>query len=96
MQGYFGVSSLEALSQGVPTLAGLDAWNVEQVGYFTGTSELPWVLVRDPAQLREALIELSADVERRTELGRDSRAWMERYWSEAAIADRLSAVYREC
>ena len=44
LQGYFGVSSLEALSQGLCVVAGLDPWNQRIIGEFTGADELPWVI----------------------------------------------------
>ena len=35
MQGYFGVSSLEGLSQGKPVIAGLDRWNIKHIQDFS-------------------------------------------------------------
>lgn len=96
MQGYFGVSSLEALSQGVPTLAGLDGWNAAWIRCFTGCDTIPWVRTRSEEELERAIAELAADAPQRRALGRESRAWMERHWNEARIARALLEVYERC
>lgn len=93
MQGYYGVSSLEALSQGVPTVAGLDDWNQRCLKEFTGAAKLPWVIARDEESLTRAIEALATDELSRREIGRLSRAWMEKYWSEERIARALVAVY---
>jgi hypothetical protein len=92
MQGYYGVSSLEALSQGVPTVAGLDEWNLRCVREFAG-EEPPWVLARTPAELECRIEGLAADLDYREFIGRSSRSWMERCWTEAKVARRLARVY---
>lgn len=88
MQGYYGVSSLEALSQGVPTIAGLDDWNVRCLRDFAGGGELPWIIARDREGLRRAL-----SGGKREESGGRSRAFMERHWTEARIASKLVSFY---
>lgn len=93
MQGYFGVSSLEALSQGVPTIAGLDGWNLERIRSFAERAEVPWVLARDSEELERRIEDLANDLALREEIGRASRAWMEACWSEEKIARRLAAFY---
>jgi glycosyltransferase involved in cell wall biosynthesis len=95
MQGYFGVSSLEALSQGVPTIAGLDSWNLERIRAFAGRDEIPWVLARDSAELERRIEDLADDLALREEIGRASRAWMEACWNEEKIARRLAAFYEQ-
>ena len=93
MQGYYGVTSLEGLSQGLAVIAGLDGWNRAHVAEFAGVSadrgELPWVLARDRAELAERLRWLAADLDRCREIGAASRRFMERCWSEAKVAGRL-------
>lgn len=93
LQGYYGVSSLEALSQGVPTLAGLDEWNAEHLRVFAGRDDLPWVSARTPEELERRIEELVSDLPLRESVGTASRAWMLDCWAEAKIARRLAAVY---
>ena len=89
MQGYFGVSSLEGLSQGLAVIAGLDEWNLRHVAEFSGTEALPWVLARGRAELAARLAELAGDLERCRAVGEASRRFMERFWPEAKVAARL-------
>lgn len=93
MQGYFGVSSLEALSQGVPTIAGLDDWNRRWIGEFTGAQDLPWVICRNVTELEARLEDLASDLAKREQIGRASRTWMERYWTPERIGRQLGAFY---
>ena len=93
IQGYFGVSSLEALSQGVPTIAGLDEWNIECVKRFTGADLLPWIIARDKDELANAIKRLVSDSEERKKVGGFSRRWMEEYWAEEKIANALIKFY---
>ncbi|MDO9082514.1 MAG: glycosyltransferase family 1 protein [Humidesulfovibrio sp.] len=90
MQGYYGVSSLEGLSQGLAVLAGLDEWNRAQVAEFAGTQDLPWVLARDRDELASRLRELAGDRDRCRAIGAASRRFMEHSWSEAKVAGRLA------
>jgi len=91
MQGYYGVSSLEGLSQGLAVIAGLDDWNLAQVADFAGVAQeaLPWVLARSPQELEARLRELAADLEGCRAVGDASRRFVERSWSEAKVAGRL-------
>ena len=93
MQGYYGVSSLEGLSQGLAVIAGLDEWNRDRIVEFAGTEELPWVAARDREQLRARLRELAADRAACREIGRRSRAFMVERWSDARLVGRLAAFY---
>jgi hypothetical protein len=95
MQGYFGVSSLEALALGLPVIAGLDRWNREQIRERTGTGELPWVLAHNTVQLEERVETLVEDEAMRTGIGRQSRTWMEKNWTADRWAALLDGVYRE-
>ncbi|WP_018125936.1 glycosyltransferase [Desulfovibrio oxyclinae] len=93
MQGYYGVSSLEGLSQGLAVIAGLDEWNMERIHEFTGAPELPWVIARDRDSLRDALTVLDADRELCQQTGLRSRAFMERFWSDARVAGHLAEFW---
>lgn len=92
MQGYYGVSSLEALSQGIPTITGLDAWNREKITAFTGTDDLPWVFAT-PSSLTGVLRDLIHDPARRDEIGAKSRSFIEERWSDRIAAARLARFY---
>ena len=93
MQGYYGVSSLESLSQGKPVIAGLDDWNVRWIREFTGTDNLPWVIARNSDELEERLGGLIQDDELREDIGRRSRGFMETCWNEAHVLTLLLGVY---
>lgn len=95
MQGYYGVSSLEGLSQGIPVIAGLDAWNRRHVCEFSGASEaeLPWVLAHDRDSLARRLRALAADRDLCREIGAASRRFVVERWSDAKVAGRLMAFW---
>ncbi|MBW1949544.1 MAG: glycosyltransferase [Deltaproteobacteria bacterium] len=84
MQGYFGVSSLEGLSQGKPVIAGLDDWNLSHIKEFTGRENSPWVIARNERHLEKGLKDLLNEPEKRTMMGRESRYFMETVWTEKA------------
>ncbi|MBU1039546.1 MAG: glycosyltransferase family 1 protein [Proteobacteria bacterium] len=90
MQGYYGVSSLEGLSQGLAVIAGLDEWNRAHVAEFAGTEDLPWVVASNRDELALRLRELAGDLGRCREIGADSRRFVENHWSEAKVAGRLA------
>jgi len=93
MQGYYGVTSLESLSQGKPVIAGLDDWNVGWIKEVTGAYNLPWIIARDPGTLGVTLRGLARDGDLRDDLGRRSREFMETYWTEQKMAGLLTQVY---
>jgi len=93
MRGWFGISSLESLSQGKPVIAGLDEWNIGQIKNFTGENELPWVVARTPQDLFESLDLLVSDGDLRRRIGKASRKFMENTWNEKRVIQRLGEVY---
>lgn len=93
MQGYYGVSSLEALSQARPVIAGLDDWNAGHMREFAGTAMLPFVLAKDEAGLEARLRELIEDADLRREIGQASRAFMEGPWGDRRVVARLDEFY---
>lgn len=93
MQGYFGMASLEALSQGLPTIAGLDDWNIATIGEYFGCHNLPWVIARNRDALADALRRLTRDAEARARIGAASRTFMETVWSEARLTADLVRFY---
>lgn len=94
MQGYFGMSSLESLAQGIPTLAGIDTWNAAAIREFFGCSAIPWVVVRDGATLARTLRRLAAHPRERAEIGDQSRNFMKSVWTERRVADALVDFYQ--
>ena len=93
MQGYYGVSSLESLSQGKPVIAGLDPWNEYHIKNFTGCDVLPWVLAHNRDELQVCLKDLLLKAELRDRIGKQSRAFMEGHWSEEQVLKFLFEVY---
>ncbi len=95
MQGYYGLSSLEALSMGIPTIAGLSDYTIGAIQHFFEISReaLPWALVRTEAELEARLRHFLSDESARVMLGTYSRRFMEEVWSDAIIAQRLAGVY---
>ena len=90
LQGYFGVSSLEGLSQGLCVIAGLDDWNRRHIKTFTGAKELPWV-ISDKDQLPAVLDLLVNDAGQLREIGLCASSFMGTYWSPRRIARHLAA-----
>jgi glycosyltransferase involved in cell wall biosynthesis len=95
MQGYFGVSSLESLSQGKPVIAGLDDWNCKHIKNFTGTDEIPWVIAGDNLELQRKLEMLIAEPQLKESIGAKSRKFMETCWTEEHILESLLSLYQK-
>lgn len=93
MQGYYGVSSLESLSQGKPVIAGLDEWNCKHIKAFTGTGDLPWVIARNNKELGYKLEALIAKPELMATIGAGSRNFMEACWTEEQVLESLLKIY---
>ena len=88
LQGYFGVSSLEGLSQGLCVIAGLGEWNRRQIEEYTGIKDLPWVIANNGC-LSKRLAGLIRSVETADEIGKHSRSFMENHWNPDKLAHRL-------
>jgi glycosyltransferase involved in cell wall biosynthesis len=83
---------LESMACGVPVVATDVADNAlvvpqGQVGFV--------VAADDDVAMAERVVELVASAERRRELGRAARSWVEREFSLARLAEKTAAVYRE-
>jgi hypothetical protein len=96
MQGYYGMASLEALSQGLPVLAGLSERSIGYIEDFSEGAAHPWIIVHDEAALSAVLRRLIDDAEEREHLGRAGRAFMLKHWNEEKIAGKLAAFYEGC
>ncbi len=95
MQGYFGISSLESLSQGLPVLAGVDDYNIKAIKNFTGSDNVPWVITRNVDALDRELRRLILDLDVRVAVGKSSRKFMESYWTEQHALEVLTNTYKE-
>jgi hypothetical protein len=95
MQGYYGVSSLESLSQGKPVIAGLDEWNKKHITKFARTTQLPWLIAHDRAGLEKILSKLIEEPDYRQEKGKYSREFMTHFWNEELVVNKLIDFYNE-
>lgn len=93
MQGYYGVSSLEGLSQGVAVIAGLDEWNRARVSEFAKTEDLPWILAHTKKDLTDRLMEFIQDRPACEAAGKKGRAFMEQQWSDKRVIEHLAQFY---
>lgn len=91
--GSYHMCSLEALSQGLATVANLDARTVDALESVTGTRQHPWV-VADADSLHLQLTRLVEDAGWRREKRREARAYVERHWAPAMVAERFHRIYR--
>ena len=93
LQGYYGVSSLEGLSQGLCVVAGIDEWCKRHIEEFAG-SDLPW-FITSKERLFVDLKKLVLDKDLREEIGKRSRRFMEQSWNEKKVIKRLIEFYEK-
>ncbi len=93
LQGYYGVSSLEGLSQGLSVVAGIDDWCKKYIEEFA-EAELPWV-VTTRKRLFEDLKRLVLDKDLIADIGENSRRFMEISWNEEKVVNRLIGFYEK-
>ncbi len=95
IEGYYGLSSLEAMSMGKPTIAGLSDYTIKAICDFFNISaeQLPWVIARTEAEVETSIRDLVTDNFRRAKVGIDSRKFMQEIWSDKNVAKRLAAFY---
>jgi len=93
MQGYYGVSSLEGLSQGVAVIAGLDDWNLARIAEFADTDDLPWILAHTKDELEDRLMEFVLDRPACEAAGNKGREFMKKRWSDKHVVDHLVQFY---
>ena len=86
LRGFYGLSSLESLSQGVPVIANLSDWVEVNIKEFAETEELPWINTT-PYHLEGVLLSL--------EMNRiwSCRDFMVNHWSDKKVVDRLIKFY---
>jgi glycosyltransferase involved in cell wall biosynthesis len=83
---------LESMACGVPVVATDVSDNAEivpdgRVGYVVPLGDAP--------ALAERILRLLGDAERRREMGRQARAWVEKEFTGARLVEKTEAVYRE-
>jgi len=90
--GSYHLCSLESLSAGLVTFAGLDDIQINTLKDLTGAEELPWVVARPETLVREFTKLLVAG----GPLGaarRKARAWMEKYWEPEVTTEKFLRIY---
>jgi hypothetical protein len=90
--GSYHMCSLEALSQGLATVAALDDLTVDALERVTGTREHPWVVARLDS-LERRLRELCDDPAYLQARREQSRAYMVRYWHPRRLVENMRAIY---
>ncbi|WP_029896277.1 glycosyltransferase [Desulfohalovibrio reitneri] len=95
LQGYYGVSSIEGLSQGLPTIAGLDDHNRRHITELTGTTNLPWITTT-PRNLPQTLRQLIQNPGLRDKAGHASRRFITTRWTDKQLAIRLAEFLEKC
>jgi hypothetical protein len=94
--GGYHLTSLEALSQGLVTIAWLDTQTVDLLCDISQSTiaELPW-LNTPIVQLKQRLIMLAGDPKMVTEIKRKSRLWMEQYWSPKQVCVQYIRAWQQ-
>jgi hypothetical protein len=92
MTGSYHMCSLEALSQGLATVAAIDAQTIDALELVTGTRRHPWIVARIDT-LRARLAEVVADPAYLREIRAASRTYMVAYWSPSVLAAKFRTVY---
>ena len=93
LQGYYGVSSLEGLSQGLAVVAGLDEWNKRHIRECFCVNDLPWVDCT-PQTIASSLFKLVLEDQWRDHDGR-SRRFMAEAWDDRFLAGKLGQSYAQ-
>ena len=86
--GFYGFAALEALSVGIPTFLHLDCEVLDQ-------SAPPIINVFSENQIYEKMVELTADRNRLTEIGKSSRDWVMKYYHWEKVIDRYLDLYKK-
>lgn len=92
--GGYHMCSLEALAQGLATIAGLDEKTVDVLEEVTGTRRHPWI-VATVDDLEEKLTALIADRDALAARRREGRRYIERHWQPVVFTRRFESFYAE-
>jgi hypothetical protein len=90
--GSYHMCSLEALSQGLAVVAGLDEKTVDALEVVTGTRVHPWI-VANLDTLDRSLTALISSADELSFNRQASRDYMERYWSPEVLVRKFRAIY---
>ncbi len=88
--GSFGVFALEAMASGKPNISYIREDLAEKY-----PPELPNVSA-NPDTIYQVLKDLIQDADRRVEVGKAGRAYVEKYHSLATVSEELKRIYIEC
>lgn len=95
--GSYHLCSLESLSAGLVTIAGLDEVQIRTLKDLTGASELPWVVAK-PESIRQVLSDMTSPANIQNgalqAVKQLSRQWMEKYWHPVIMAHKFVEVYK--
>lgn len=89
MQGWYGISSLESLAQGVPVIAGLSPFCQQKMEEFAGVESLPWIHASNEQELTAAMQSLLSDRDRCIAQGIESSRFMAVHWNEEKVIKHL-------
>jgi hypothetical protein len=87
--GHFGLTALEAMASGKPVIVYIVNWET-----VIAPEECPFINA-NPDTIFNVLNELVADPTRLVEIGRQSRAYVEKHYSIPALANRLRKLYKD-
>ena len=95
LQGYYGVSSLESLSQGIPVIAKLSDWVERNIKEFAETESLPWLLFRElgTVVLQVKFGHYPYGGKHFRQMGDWCRKFMVDHWSDKKVVNRLIKFY---
>jgi len=92
--GSYHLSSLEALSMGIPTLCFIDRRTEDVIKQISGCNHIPWVNTKIEEAENILDVFLSNSVLRKS-FGSESRSWMERYWNDAILVKYYEEAYHD-
>lgn len=91
--GSYHLCSLESLSQGLCTIAGLDDTQIATIKGLTGALSHPWFIART-GTLEERLRMLAKSLSVVQRYAVDGRAWMERFWCPTKTTKVYTDIYK--
>jgi glycosyltransferase involved in cell wall biosynthesis len=87
--GWHGFMAIEAMALGKPVIS-----YVRKKSYILNSDECP-IISANPDNLKEVIRDLSEDPYKRRELGKQGRAYVEKYFSLEAFSERLARLYQK-
>ena len=90
--GSYHLCSLESLSQGCATVAGLDQTQIQTIKELTGADYVPW-LVMGQKSFAADFRALAQDRYLMMDFARGGRVWMEKFWHPKDMTGRFVEIY---